>query len=430
MRLNKNVESKFKYRYDWVMEDFRASLIVIACISVLMNAMSSPVLGFKALLIFIVSWFAARLTEIIFMMFSKDLEYSAAAAKVNEGYPEISGLIFALLIPIGTPLYAIIVSLALAIIIAKVAFGGFSYNIFNVGVVAAVICYVSWPDSVSTVLNSNYWLDYILIQVSNLLATPLGGIFAMPEIVTTNTLPNAASLYPTWSIFTNNPQVFLGMIPTVIVLPIGIRLIYNEVIDYQVPLMISGLAIIGGFIVGILAHDLTFLGAIWYGFNGLFGTILLFVALFVANDPVTTPHTTNTKLMYSMIVVVVTLFIREVSSNIEGVLFAILFANMLVPLLNAKSGVLALGLKRKLLVSATLLFGLSTIFISCNVNLEAVDYSQYDHYAMGNDQSASCQPIDSVSSATTEEPATTSEPGCEQSAEGTGVDAVSSATVE
>lgn len=401
MRLNKQVEQKFKYRYDFVIEDIRASLVVIAAISVAFNTMSSPVLGLKALLIFIVSWYAARLTEIVFLMFSKELEYKEASMRVAESYPEVIGLIFALLIPIGTPLYVIVISLALGIIVSSIAFGGYSHNIFNVPVVAAVIAYISWPTSVTGILSESNWLDYLLNQAGALMQSPLDGILAMPDVITLSAPPNATVLYPTWSLFTNNPQVMLGLIPSIIIIVIGIRLIANEAIDYRIPLMISSLTIACSFLIAFFTHDSGILEAIWYGLNSLFGTIMIFIAFFVASDVTTTPNSTNTQLIYSMIIVLVTFYIREVSSNVEGVLYAILFANMFVPMLNAKSGLMSQFKIRKMISLASILFIISTLFIGYNSNMENQPYSEYDHYSINRNR-LSCQIVDGEASASVE----------------------------
>lgn len=398
MRLNKRIESKYKFRYDWVMEDLRMSLLVMAVISVGLNTMSSPILGIKALIIFVVSYFASRYIEALYFMFAKELEYKDAIVKVNKQYPEVIGLIFAMLVPIGTPIYAIVVSLGMGIIIGSVAFGGFSHNIFNIPIVAAAILYVSWPDSVGPVLSNNYWLDYILNQVSTFMQTPLYGIMAMPEVVTVNAPANAAAIYPTWSVLTNNPQVMLGLIPTIIILPIGIRLILNDVIDYRIPLMISCLTVIGSFLIAFFMHDSGLMSSIWFGFNSLFGTIMLFIAFFVASEPASSPDSTNTQLIYSMIIVVITLFIREVSSNVEGVVYAILFANMLVPLLNAKSGTMSKPKTRNMMALASVLFVGSMLFIGYNSDLQIVAYQEYDHYSIPRDK-LSCEQTDAIASA-------------------------------
>ncbi len=431
MRLNKVVEKKFKYNYAYVMEDIRASLLVIAAISVALNTMSGPILGIKALLIFITSWYTAYFTEVLYFMFSKEIEYDKAKTKVKGSYPEVIALIFALLIPVGTPLFAIIISLSMGIVIAKIAFGGFSHNIFNVPVVAALICYISWPELVTPVLSSNYWLDFILIKFGELLQTPLWGILATPDVVSFSFAPNAAVIYPTWSMFTNNPQVMLGLIPSIIILVIGLRLIVNKAIDYKIPLMISCMTVIGGFIINFFMQDASFLQAVWYGFNGLFGTIMVFVAIFVASDPVTTPESTNTQFIYSMIVVIVTLYIREVSTNIEGVLYGILFANMLVPMLRARSGTLSSGRVKSSLATACAVFVVSMLFIGYNTNEEEISYIEYSHYSLGTEGAGSCTPaVDTEASASTATGETAPPPSdCEESENTEIVDTEASASV-
>ncbi|MFV0246888.1 MAG: RnfABCDGE type electron transport complex subunit D [Mycoplasmatales bacterium] len=374
--MNPKVEDSFSYKPTWVMEDIEPTLLIIALISILMNTLASPVLGIKALLIFIVAYLTPRLTEAIYLMFAKEITYTEAISQIKESCPQVIGLIFALLIPIGTPLYSVVISLALAVIIARVAFGGFTYNLFNVPVVAAVICYISWP-SISPLLSSNYWLDYILIQISNLIDKPLDGFFAIPDVVTTSVLPNAGDILPTWFFFTNSPQVYLGLIPSIIIILLAIRLMYGQVIGYKVPLMISILTIIGTIIVCMSYLNYDFITALLYSFNALFGTILIFVILFVANDPVTMPNSTKTQFIYSLIIVTITLFIRFISTNIEGVLFAILFANMLVPLLNAKSNIFSNTKKRVYLILSCILFILTMFFIGYNTTEEPITYSTY-----------------------------------------------------
>jgi len=68
--------------------------------------------------------------------------------------------------------------------------------------------------------------------------------------------------------------------------------------------------------------------------------MVLFAAVFLVSDPVTSPTTRNMKLLYAVIVALVTVMIRFLGNNTEGVLFAILIGNVVTPYMNrnARSG--------------------------------------------------------------------------------------------
>jgi electron transport complex protein RnfD len=66
----------------------------------------------------------------------------------------------------------------------------------------------------------------------------------------------------------------------------------------------------------------------------LFSGSFLFVALFIATDPITTPISNKGKIIYGVIAGALTMIIRHAGTNSEGVYFAIGFMMMLTPMLN------------------------------------------------------------------------------------------------
>ena len=73
---------------------------------------------------------------------------------------------------------------------------------------------------------------------------------------------------------------------------------------------------------------------------------LLFGAVFMATDYVTSPFTTKGKLFYGIFIGLVTFLIREFGSMNEGMSFAILLGNLMVPWFNAWGHQVALGYKK------------------------------------------------------------------------------------
>ena len=82
-------------------------------------------------------------------------------------------------------------------------------------------------------------------------------------------------------------------------------------------------------IIGLVNnHDLIF--PIYQLLSGSF----LFVLIFVVSDPITTPIPTKGKIIFGLVAGSLTMFIRNGIAYEEGVIFAVLFMNMLTPLLN------------------------------------------------------------------------------------------------
>jgi electron transport complex protein RnfD len=84
----------------------------------------------------------------------------------------------------------------------------------------------------------------------------------------------------------------------------------------------------------------TIVGGTDLGIEMILTGIVLFAAVFLVSDPITSPTTRNTKVLYAVIVAVVTVMIRLLGNNTEGVLFAILIGNVVTPYMNrnARSG--------------------------------------------------------------------------------------------
>ena len=73
------------------------------------------------------------------------------------------------------------------------------------------------------------------------------------------------------------------------------------------------------------------------------------MTFFLATDPIIIPNSKVSKIIYSLLIVLVIFVIRETGSNYDGVVYAILFANMLVPMLRAKNN-LYKGFKKSLIL--------------------------------------------------------------------------------
>ncbi len=92
--------------------------------------------------------------------------------------------------------------------------------------------------------------------------------------------------------------------------------------------MLSIFLITAAIIALVNDYDLVF--PLYQLFSGSF----LFVLIFVVTDPITTPIPTKGKIIFGIVAGALTMFIRQGVQYEEGVIFAVLFMNMLTPLLN------------------------------------------------------------------------------------------------
>jgi electron transport complex protein RnfD len=107
-----------------------------------------------------------------------------------------------------------------------------------------------------------------------------------------------------------------------------VYLLIRRVISWQVPVVFVGTVFLLSL---LLTQSLT--DALYH----VLGGGLLLGAIFMATDPVTTPHRTLGRIVFALGAAVLTVLIRFYGTNQEGVSFAILFMNILTPYLNKLS---------------------------------------------------------------------------------------------
>jgi Na+-translocating ferredoxin:NAD+ oxidoreductase RnfD subunit len=109
----------------------------------------------------------------------------------------------------------------------------------------------------------------------------------------------------------------------------GMFLLVTRVGNWRTPVSVLGSFLLGGVVLRGLFPE--HFGPV--GFHLLAGG-LLFGALFMATDPVTSPITNSGKWVYGCIVGLSTLLIRNLTGYVEGVMFAILLGNICAPIID------------------------------------------------------------------------------------------------
>jgi electron transport complex protein RnfD len=233
---------------------------------------------------------------------------------IKDGSGIITGLLLALILPPNFNLAFVALGSIVAIALGKEIFGGLGYNIFNPALVGRAFLQAAFPVQMTTWEQPNFAVDGLSS------ATPLAAYkFDSAETELSNML-------------IGNIGGSLGETSAIAVLIGGIFLIAIGVVNYRVPLaMFLGVLIFGGIFWAI--DPASFQNPIFHLLGGGF----LFGALFMATDWVTSPLHKKGMWIYGFGIALVLILIRLFGGLPEGVMYAILFMNAFVPLLNRYS---------------------------------------------------------------------------------------------
>lgn len=220
---------------------------------------------------------------------------------VLDGSAAVTGVILALTLPADVPLWAVIIGDVVAIVIVKQMFGGIGNNFVNPALAARIVMLVSFPGWMSSSAHNRF------LPVTDAVtgATPLGG--------------GDASLL---DLFLGRVGGAMGEVCKIAILLGFIYLLVRRVITPVIPVLMVGTVALFSLAVG---EDV--------GFQVLSGG-LLFGAVFMATDYVTSPVTLPGTVIYAVGCGLLTVLIRLYASLPEGVSYAIILMNIITPLLD------------------------------------------------------------------------------------------------
>lgn len=240
----------------------------------------------------------------------------------------VTGLLLALNMPPQIPLWMPVLGSAFAIIIVKQLFGGLGQNFMNPALAGRCFLMISFAGKMTDFAVSDSFKG-VVDSVTG--ATPLAALKAQGFV---------EGSVPVRNLFLGNIQGTIGETSALAILIGAAILLAFKVIDLKVPL-----TYIGSFAVFVILYML-FSGM---GFDGnyllshLFGGGLMLGAWFMATDYVTTPITPMGQLVYGCVLGIVTAVFRLFGGSAEGVSYAIIFCNLLVPLIERVTRPTAFG---------------------------------------------------------------------------------------
>jgi electron transport complex protein RnfD len=231
---------------------------------------------------------------------------------IGDGSAVITGLILALSLPATAPWFVGVVASVTAIGLGKAIYGGLGHNIFNPAMVGRAFVMVAFSTYLGAAAYEALPGD---VPVSG--ATPL------------TAAKGAHQGTPLWVLMVGNHNGSLGEVSALACLAGGLYLCLRRTASWQIPLgMLLSVFVIGG--LANLANP----AANFTVLHHLLSGALLFGAFFIATDPVTSPLTPRGKFIFGLGVGLFIMVLRLLSGYPEGVMFAVLLMNALVPLIN------------------------------------------------------------------------------------------------
>lgn len=285
--------------------------VVIALLPALM--VSVRVFGWSVLAVTAVSIASCVLLEFLVQKY-----LVKGPTTVNNLSAVVTGLLLAMNLPANIPLWIVVIGAVVAICVAKLPFGGLGKNIFNPALAARVFLLIAYPVQMTSFPQPT--IDGFVDAYSG--ATPLGAA--------KGGLIDFAS-FDVLGMFTGAMGGSFGEISALALLLGFAYLLMRKVITWHIPVAVLGTMVLFGAIYGA-----TMGGAmVWQLplFHILAGGALL-GAIFMATDYVTSPMTTKGMVIYGIGIGVITMCIRLWGAYPEGMSFAILIMNSVVPLIN------------------------------------------------------------------------------------------------
>jgi Na+-transporting NADH:ubiquinone oxidoreductase subunit B len=240
--------------------------------------------------------------------------------EVNEGFL-VTSMLYTLTLPPDIPLWMVALGISFGVVVGKEVFGGTGKNFLNPALTGRCFLFFAYPAYMSG--------DAVWTAVDGFSgATPLGiaALDGMQGIVA-----NGVS----WTqAFLGSIQGSIGSTSTLACMLGGIFLIYTRIASWR---------IITGVFLGMVATS-TFFNLIgsdsnpmfavpWYWHLSLGG--FAFGMIFMATDPVSASMTSTGRWMYGFLIGLMTVLIRVVNPAYpEGIMLAILFANIFAPLID------------------------------------------------------------------------------------------------
>ncbi len=252
--------------------------------------------------------------------------------EINEGFL-VTGMLFPLILPPTIPLWQVAIGISFGVVIGKEIFGGTGKNFLNPALTARAFLYFAYASEISS--ETNRWGEGVWAAADGITGpTPLGALSAA------NSDPANASVHALtdlswWDCFWGFTQGSMGETSTFACLFGAAILIAAGVGSWRI---MTG-CVIGALGLGTLLYvtssgsnnPMMYLPPCWHLVIGGFA----FGTVFMATDPVSATMTDEGRWIYGILIGAMTVLVRTINPAYpEGIMLAILFGNVMAPLID------------------------------------------------------------------------------------------------
>lgn len=239
--------------------------------------------------------------------------------EVNEGF-FVTSILFALILPATIPLWQVALGITFGVVIGKEVFGGTGKNFLNPALTGRVFLYFAYPAQISG--------DAIWVAADGFTgATALSVVYqdGMASMMESLTWTDAFFGFMTGSI---------GETSTLAILIGGAALLLTRIASWRIMLGVMLGMMATATLFNLIGSETNTMFAIPWHWHLVLGGFA-FGMVFMATDPVSASMTDKGKLLYGLLIGVMTVLIRVVNPAFpEGIMLAIIFANLFAPLID------------------------------------------------------------------------------------------------
>ena len=252
--------------------------------------------GMPALMLLILAMASAVLAEFLWQKIARQ------SVRVSDFSALVTGLILGLNLPAGAPWWLAVIGSVFAVIIVKQLFGGLGDNFLNPAMAARAVLLASWPVHMTTYVAPTFFKAGVDAVAT---ATPL--------------VMKDASLM---SLFMGNIPGTIGEVSKIAILIGFLFLLVTQTISWHIPVSMVGGVFVFSWLFGADPVMAILSGGVLFG------------AVFMATDYVTSPMTPWGRIIYGLGIGLIIALIRQFGAYPEGVTYGILLMNIATPLID------------------------------------------------------------------------------------------------
>ncbi len=289
-------------------------LMLDVIIAMLPTAVASVVFfGGDALRLMIVAVITAVAAEYIYQKLTKQ------KPAVGDLSAVVTGMLLAFNMPASAPWWLAMIGSVIAIVLVKQMFGGIGQNFINPALAARTIMMLSW----TSLMAAN-----VLPHMGQWIAPA-----AADAVASSTPLGESPAAYTLWQLFSGNIPGMLGETCKLTLILGGVYLLVRKVIDWRIPVAFIGTAFVLFWIqTGVIYSPESGTQNVLYQ---LLSGGLILGAFFMATDYVTSPINSWGRVIMGVGCAIMLFVIRVYNPAYpEGCSFAILFMNVLTPLID------------------------------------------------------------------------------------------------